>query len=169
MERSDQKDPSVLQKSLVSMFKWYEGSVVTIIFLCNVDQLAELGTPIIGKWNSRRWALQEYRIKGSPNILQGLVTQDHFGDGEGNGDLRAILDGTPPWVQRHTIEASYSFNSTDDTGRGCGLFATWNFLNDLSSHIWRGRQGPGVTLVPATRELGGHKHPCIEWEFWKLQ
>ena len=39
----DQKDPSVLQESLVSMFKWYEGSVMTIIFLYDVDELAELG------------------------------------------------------------------------------------------------------------------------------
>ena len=57
----DQRDPSVLQESLVSMFKWYEGSMMTIIFLYGADRLAKLGTLIMSKWNSRGWTLQEYR------------------------------------------------------------------------------------------------------------
>ena len=56
----DQKDPSVLQESLVSMFKWYEGSVMTIIFLYDVDGLAVLGALTASRWNSRGWTLQEY-------------------------------------------------------------------------------------------------------------
>ena len=53
-------DHFVLQEALVRMFKWYEGSALTIIFLCDVDQLAELGALMKSKWNSRGWTLQEY-------------------------------------------------------------------------------------------------------------
>ena len=56
----DKGDQFVLQEALVSMFKWYEGSAMTIIFLCDVDRLAELGALIMSLWNSRGWTLQEY-------------------------------------------------------------------------------------------------------------
>ena len=56
----DKGDHFVLQEALVRMFKWYEGSALTIIFLCDVDHLAELGALMMSKWNSRGWTLQEY-------------------------------------------------------------------------------------------------------------
>ena len=49
---TDQKDPSVPQESLVSMFKWYEGSVMTIIFLYDADELTGIGALIMSRWNS---------------------------------------------------------------------------------------------------------------------
>ena len=80
----DQKDPSVLQESLVSMFKWYEGSVMTIIFLFDVDRLAELGALIVSKWNSRGWTLQEYHASKVVRIYTndwtpylGLTVHNH--------------------------------------------------------------------------------------------
>ena len=56
----DKGDHLVLQEALVSMFKWYEGSAMTIIFLCDVDRLAVLGALTMSLWNSRGWTLQEY-------------------------------------------------------------------------------------------------------------
>ena len=56
----DKGDHFVLQEALVRMFKWYEGSAMTIIFLCDVDQFAELGALVMSRWNSRGWTLQEY-------------------------------------------------------------------------------------------------------------
>ena len=56
----DKRDHFVLQEALVRMFKWYEGSAMTIIFLFDVDKLAELGALTKSKWNSRGWTLQEY-------------------------------------------------------------------------------------------------------------
>ena len=53
-------DYFVLQEALVCMFKWYEGSAMTIIFLFDVGQLAEIGALMMSKWNSRGWTLQEY-------------------------------------------------------------------------------------------------------------
>ena len=50
----------MLQEALVRMFKWYEGSAMTIIFLFDVDKLAELGALTMSRWNSRGWTLQEY-------------------------------------------------------------------------------------------------------------
>ena len=56
----DKGDHFILQEALVSMFKWYEGSAMTIIFLCDVDELAKLGALTMSRWNSRGWTLQEY-------------------------------------------------------------------------------------------------------------
>ena len=53
-------DHFILQEALVSMFKWYEGSAMTIIFLFDIDRLAGLGALMLSKWNSRGWTLQEY-------------------------------------------------------------------------------------------------------------
>ena len=57
----DKGDHFILQEALVSMFKWYEGSAMTIIFLYDVDRLAELGALVMSKWNSRGWTFQEYQ------------------------------------------------------------------------------------------------------------
>ena len=52
----NQEDPTVLQEALVSMFKWYEGSALTVVYLPDVP-LRRLVDSI---WNSRAWTLQEY-------------------------------------------------------------------------------------------------------------
>ena len=46
----------VLQEALISMFKWYEGSALIVIYLRDVP-LRRLVDSI---WNSRAWTLQEY-------------------------------------------------------------------------------------------------------------
>ena len=56
----DKMDHFVLQEALVSMFKWYEGSAMTIIFLFDVDRLAGPGALVMSIWNIRGWTLQEY-------------------------------------------------------------------------------------------------------------
>ena len=53
-------DHFVLQEALVSMFKWYEHSAMTIIFLRGVDRLAKQGALTRSAWNMRVWTLQEY-------------------------------------------------------------------------------------------------------------
>jgi len=53
-------DPLVLQEALVSLFKWYEGSAVTIVLLRGVRSPSERGDLIKSIWNSRAWTLQEY-------------------------------------------------------------------------------------------------------------
>ena len=80
----DKKDPSILQEALISMFKWYEASAMTIIFLCDVDQLAVLGALIMSKWNSRGWTLQEYHASRVVRIYTknwtpylGLTVHNH--------------------------------------------------------------------------------------------
>ena len=52
----NQEDPTVLQEALVSMFKWYEGSALTVVYLRDVP-LRRLADSI---WNRRAWTLQEY-------------------------------------------------------------------------------------------------------------
>ena len=53
-------DHFVLQEALVSMFKWYERSAMTIIFLRGVDRLAKRDALTRSIWNMRTWTLQEY-------------------------------------------------------------------------------------------------------------
>ena len=52
----NQEDPTVLQEALISMFKWYEGSALTVVYLRDVP-LRRLVDSI---WNQRAWTLQEY-------------------------------------------------------------------------------------------------------------
>ena len=53
-------DHFVLQEALVSMFKWYEGSAVTIVFLRGVRSPSKRGDLVKSIWNTRAWTLQEY-------------------------------------------------------------------------------------------------------------
>ena len=53
-------DQFVLQEALVSMFKWYEGSALTIVFLFDVVSPSRRGDLMRSIWNSRAWTFQEY-------------------------------------------------------------------------------------------------------------
>ena len=50
----------VLQEALVTMFKWYEGSAVTIVFLRDVRSTSLRGALVKSIWNTRAWTFQEY-------------------------------------------------------------------------------------------------------------
>ena len=56
----NKSDPSALQEALVAMFKWYEGSAMTIVFLRGVRSASQLGALVRSIWNTRAWTLQEY-------------------------------------------------------------------------------------------------------------
>ena len=80
----DKGNHFILQEALVRMFKWYEGSAMTIIFLYDVGRLAELGALTMSKWNSRGWTLQEYHASQVVRIYTkdwtpylGLTTPNH--------------------------------------------------------------------------------------------
>ena len=53
-------DHFVLQEALVSMFKWYKASAVTIVFLRGVRSPSKRGDLVRSIWNTRAWPLQEY-------------------------------------------------------------------------------------------------------------
>ena len=54
-------DDSALQEAMVARFKWYEGSAVTIVFLCDVLSPPRRGDLTKSIWNSLAWTWQEYR------------------------------------------------------------------------------------------------------------
>ena len=56
----DKGDHFVLQEALVSMFKWYEGSALTIVLLRDVRSPSKRGDLVKNIWNTRAWTLQEY-------------------------------------------------------------------------------------------------------------
>ncbi|KAF8132461.1 hypothetical protein EV363DRAFT_1295913 [Boletus edulis] len=53
-------DNVVLQEALVSMFKWYEGSSLTIVYLSDVHSPSRRGDLMKSIWNTRAWTFQEY-------------------------------------------------------------------------------------------------------------
>ncbi|KAF8119381.1 hypothetical protein EV363DRAFT_1385187 [Boletus edulis] len=57
----DKGDHSVLQEALVAMFKWYQGSALTLVFLRGVRSPSRRGDLVRSIWNSRAWTLLEYR------------------------------------------------------------------------------------------------------------
>ena len=56
----DKGDHFVLQEALVSMFKWYEGSALTIVLLRGVRSPSRRGDLVRSIWNTRAWTFQEY-------------------------------------------------------------------------------------------------------------
>ena len=53
-------DHVVLQEALVSMFKWYEGSALTVVLLRGVRSPSKRGDLVRSIWNTRAWTFQEY-------------------------------------------------------------------------------------------------------------
>ena len=53
-------DHFVLQEALISMFKWYEGSAMTIVLLRGVRSPSKRGDLVRSIWNTRAWTFQEY-------------------------------------------------------------------------------------------------------------
>ena len=53
-------DHFVLEEALVVMFKWYQGSALTAVFLFDVLSPSRRGDLMKSIWNTRAWALQEY-------------------------------------------------------------------------------------------------------------
>ncbi|KAI9572519.1 hypothetical protein HD554DRAFT_2036090 [Boletus coccyginus] len=56
----NKEDHIVLQEALVAMYKWYEGSAVTIVFLRGVHSPSRRGDLVKSHWNTRGWTFQEY-------------------------------------------------------------------------------------------------------------
>ena len=56
----NKEDHFVLQEALIAMFKWYRGSVMTLVYLRGVASPATLGELVKSVWNTRAWTLQEY-------------------------------------------------------------------------------------------------------------
>ena len=80
----DKGDHFVLQEALASMFKRYEHSAMTLIFLRGVDSLARRGALTRSIWNMRAWTLQEYHASKVVRIYTenwtpylGLETYSH--------------------------------------------------------------------------------------------
>ena len=53
-------DSAVLQEALVSMFKWYQGSAMTLVLLRDVCSPSRRGDLVRSIWNTRAWTFQEY-------------------------------------------------------------------------------------------------------------
>ena len=55
----DRTEPSVLNKAIMSMYRWYEESVLTLALLAGVASPSKLGNLRDSIWMKRAWTLQE--------------------------------------------------------------------------------------------------------------
>ena len=129
-------DHFVLQEALVSMFKWYERSAMTLIFLRGVDRLAKRGALTRSIWNMRAWTLQEYHAskvvriytedwtpylgldtynhKESPEVISemeeatGISAQDLMALRPGSDDIREKLRLASTRLTTRVEDAAYS-------------------------------------------------------------
>jgi hypothetical protein len=62
-------DHFVLQEALVSMFKWYEGSALTIVLLRGVRSPSKRGDLVRSIWNTRAWTFQEYHASKAVRLI----------------------------------------------------------------------------------------------------
>ncbi|KAF8431299.1 hypothetical protein L210DRAFT_3560691 [Boletus edulis BED1] len=56
----NREDDFLLQEALVAMFRWYQGSVLTVVLLRGIRSPSRHGDLIRSIWNTRVWAFQEY-------------------------------------------------------------------------------------------------------------
>ncbi|KAN0082754.1 hypothetical protein V8E55_008549 [Tylopilus felleus] len=56
----DKQDHTVLQESLVAMFKWYEGSTLVVVYLRDVRSPSKRGDLLRSIWNTQVWTWQAY-------------------------------------------------------------------------------------------------------------
>ncbi|KAF8415449.1 hypothetical protein L210DRAFT_3637217 [Boletus edulis BED1] len=56
----NREDDFLLQEALVAMFRWYQGSVLTLVLLRGIRSPSRHGDLIRSIWNTRVWAFQEY-------------------------------------------------------------------------------------------------------------
>ena len=55
----DKGTSTVLSKSLISMYSWYEEAAATLVYLADVLSSSELGDLAKSRWMTRAWAFQE--------------------------------------------------------------------------------------------------------------
>ena len=120
----NQEDPTVLQEALVSMFKWYEGSALTVVYLRDVP-LRRLVDSI---WNSRAWTLQEYHAS--------KVVRFYNKDWTLYKNLRIANHNDSPEIIAEMEEATGV--SASALMARCSLLPLRYLLSLVVSCIWRG-------------------------------
>ena len=88
----NQLDKGVQQESLVAMFRWYNGSSLTIVHLLGVlSESQEIGYLWKSIWNTREWTYQEYPASEVVQFYT-LDWTSHLGlDISNHKELSAIL------------------------------------------------------------------------------
>ena len=134
-------DHFVLQEALVSMFRWYEGSAVTIVFLRGVHSPARRGDLVRSIWNTRAWPFQEYHAskvvrfytedwtpylslnipnhKDSPEIIAEMEQAT----GISERTLTALRPGLDHIREKLCLALRRETTYVD---RGCSILITWN-------------------------------------------
>ena len=163
------------QEALILMFKWYQGSALTVVYLCDVLSPSRRGDLIKSIWNTRAWPLQEYHASKVVrfytkdwSLYMNLDIPNHKESPEIISEMDEATDVSAALMTLQP-EALSSFDAKDDSHRGYSIPIARNIFHVLTGRIWNRGPGPRATVGTASHELGGHEHPGLDWKIWELQ
>ena len=79
----DKTISTVLYQSLTMMYKWYEASTATFVFLADVDSLSAIGKLKKSRWMTRAWTAQEL-LAGKVILFYDRNWKPYLGDTRSN-------------------------------------------------------------------------------------
>ncbi|KAI9567131.1 hypothetical protein HD554DRAFT_2173746 [Boletus coccyginus] len=164
----DKRDHFMLQEALVSMFKWYEGSAVTIVLLRGIRSPSKRGDLVRSIWNSRAWTLQEYHAskvvrfytedwkpyldldipnhKESPEIVAEMEEATHV-------SARALMALRPGLDD---VREKLLVYGDGDKALGRFLAQLLTSSGDTSILAWTGRSGSFNSCLPTNIAVFNH-------------
>ncbi|KAF8431337.1 hypothetical protein L210DRAFT_2991367 [Boletus edulis BED1] len=176
-------DHSVLQEALAAMFKWYQGSALTLVLLRGVRSPSRRGDLVRSIRNSRIWTLQEYRAsevvrfynedwtlymnldipnhKDSPEILSEMEEAT----GVSARTLMALQPGLDNIREKLCLVSRRETTLIEDAAYS--LFGISSV--SLPVAFGEGDQALWASVGTSTHALGRDEHSCMDWEIGKLQ
>ena len=172
-------DQFVLQEALVSMFKWYQGSALTVVFLFDVLSPSRRGDLMRSIWNTRAWTLQEYHASkvvrfytkdwtpymnlDIPNHKESpeIISEMKVATGVSARALMVLQPGLDDIRQKLCLASTRRTTLVED--------AAYSLLGIFSMSLPVVGTKRSDDYWPATYELGRHKYPCLDREIRELQ
>ncbi|KAG9314864.1 hypothetical protein JVU11DRAFT_3961 [Chiua virens] len=174
----DKADHFVLQEALVSMFSWYRGASLTIVFLLGVSPPSEHGDLVNSIWNSRIWTFQEYhaskvvrfynddwtlyRNLDAPNhkMSPEIVSEMEEATGVSTDALTALQPGLDNIREKLCLASQRETTVPEDAAYALfGIFSvsvTCRLCSgDTSILAWTGRSGSFNSCLPSELTVFG--------------
>ena len=183
----NKEDHFVLQEALVAMFKWYRGSVMTIVYLRGVRSPSAFGELVRSVWNTRAWTLQEYIAAkvirfytedwtpylnldtSNHKNSSGIISEMEEATGVSAQQLTALRPGLSSIQEKLRLASTRETTMVEDAAYSLlGIFSVAgipaiygegeNALGRLLAHILA---GSGDTSILAWTGLSGDFNSCL--------
>ncbi|KAF8414611.1 hypothetical protein L210DRAFT_3344146, partial [Boletus edulis BED1] len=120
-------------EAVVAMFKWYEGSVLVVVFLRGVRSPSKRGDLMRSLWNTRAWIFQEYRAakvirlyteNWKPYLDPDIISEMEKAMGILTHTLRELRPGLDDICQKLTLVSGRKTTLVEDTAYSLfGIFS----------------------------------------------